>query len=79
MFNSGKVVSQSAFMKRGRPPPKRNAQNTKDLPPFAWTYVPDANGAAGGYYPDGNVTPYSTGRDLRIEAALMMKISRNLI
>jgi hypothetical protein len=22
--------------------------------------VPDANGAAGGYYPDGNVTPYST-------------------
>jgi len=22
--------------------------------------VPDANGAAGGYYPDGTVTPYSS-------------------
>jgi len=36
-----------------------NATNTKDLAPFAWTYVPDANGAAGGYYIDANVTPYS--------------------
>ena len=36
-----------------------NAANTANLPAFAWTYVPDANGAAGGYYPDGNVTPYS--------------------
>ena len=36
-----------------------NATNTANLPPFAWTYVPDANGAAGGYYIDGNVTPYS--------------------
>ena len=34
------------------------AQNTKYLPPFAWTYVPDANGADGGYYPDTD-DPYS--------------------
>ena len=60
MFNSGKVVSQSAFMNWATSTETKNAQNTKDLPPFAWTYVPDANGAAGGYYPDGNVTPYST-------------------
>ena len=40
------------------------AANTKFLPPFAWTYIPDANGADGGYYPD-NVDPYSQGRDLR--------------
>jgi cytochrome c oxidase subunit 2 len=60
MFNSGQVVSQSAFMSWATTTEATNAQNTKDLPPFAWTYVPDANGAAGGYYPDGNVTPYST-------------------
>jgi hypothetical protein len=34
------------------------AANTKLLPPFAWTYTPDANGADGGYYPD-SVVPYS--------------------
>ena len=34
------------------------AANTKLLPPFACTYMPDANGADGGYYPD-NVDPYS--------------------
>ena len=34
------------------------AANTKLLPPFAYTYIPDANGADGGYYPD-NVDPYS--------------------
>ena len=41
-----------------RPPSARLRKNTKLLPPFAWTYVPDANGADGGYYPD-NVDPYS--------------------
>jgi cytochrome c oxidase subunit 2 len=59
MFNSGKVVSESAFMAWANATEAKNAANTKDLPPFAWTYVPDANGAAGGYYPDGGVTPYS--------------------
>jgi cytochrome c oxidase subunit 2 len=59
MFNSGSVVSQSKFMSWATSTEATNAANTKDLPPFAWTYVPDANGAAGGYYPDGGVTPYS--------------------
>jgi cytochrome c oxidase subunit 2 len=59
MFNSGNVVSESAFMTWATNTEAKNAANTKDLPPFAWTYVPDANGAAGGYYPDGGVTPYS--------------------
>jgi hypothetical protein len=31
---------------------------TKLLPPFSWTYTPDANGADGGYYPDDR-DPYS--------------------
>lgn len=60
MFNSGKVVSEAAFMSWAQSTEQANAQNTADLPPFAWTYVPDANGAAGGYYTDGTVTPYST-------------------
>ena len=59
MFNSGNVVSQSAFMAWATKTEAANAANTKNLPPFAWTYVPDANGAAGGYYIDGTVTPYS--------------------
>ena len=60
MFNYGKVVSQSDFMSWATATESANAANTKNLPPFAWTYTPDANGAAGGYYPDGTVTPYST-------------------
>lgn len=59
MFNSGNVVSPTAFMAWATKTEAANAANTKELPPFAWTYVPDANGAAGGYYPDGTVTPYS--------------------
>lgn len=58
MFNPGRVVSQSAFMSWASSTETANAANTADLPPFAWTYVPDANGADGGYYPD-NVVPYS--------------------
>jgi cytochrome c oxidase subunit 2 len=60
MYNYGKVVSVSAFQSWATNTESANAANTKNLPAFAWTYVPDANGAAGGYYPDGNVTPYST-------------------
>lgn len=60
MFNYGKVVSQAAFMTWAKTTEAANAANTANLAPFAWTYVPDANGAAGGYYLDGNVTPYST-------------------
>ena len=60
MFNYGNVVSQQDFMNWATSAESANSANTKNLPPFAWTYVPDANGASGGYYPDGNVTPYSS-------------------
>ena len=59
MFNYGRVVSQSDFMTWANTTETSNAANTANLPPFAWTYVPDANGAAGGYYPDATQTPYS--------------------
>jgi cytochrome c oxidase subunit 2 len=59
MFDYGKVVSKTAFMSWATNTETANAANTKNLAPFAWTYVPDANGAAGGYYIDGGVTPYS--------------------
>jgi len=60
MYNYGKVVSQSDFLNWATATESKNAANTANLPAFAWTYVPDANGAAGGFYPDGNVTPYSS-------------------
>ena len=58
MFNYGQVVSKTEFMSWAQSTEAALAPNTKLLPPFAWTYVPDANGADGGYYPD-NVDPYS--------------------
>jgi cytochrome c oxidase subunit 2 len=60
MFDYGKVVTQAAFMKWAQATEAANAQNTKNLPPFAWTYTPSANGANGGYYPGGTQTPYSS-------------------
>jgi cytochrome c oxidase subunit 2 len=59
MFNNGAVLSQAAFESWATTTEAANAANTALLPAFAWTYVPDANGAAGGYYPDGTLTPYS--------------------
>jgi cytochrome c oxidase subunit II len=58
MYNEGQVVSQSAFESWATTTQHQLAQNTSYLPPFAYYYVPDANGADGGYYPD-NVDPYS--------------------
>jgi cytochrome c oxidase subunit II len=58
MFNYGKVVTKAQFMAWAQTTKAATAANTKLLPPFAWTYVPDANGADGGFYPD-NVDPYS--------------------
>ncbi len=58
MFNTGHVVSKTAFAHWAAVTRVALAANTKYLPPFQWTYVPDANGADGGYYPD-NVDPYS--------------------
>lgn len=58
MFNYGKVVSKTAFEQWASRTEAALAANTKNLPAFSWTYVPDANGADGSYYPD-NVDPYS--------------------
>jgi cytochrome c oxidase subunit 2 len=58
MYNSGEVVSPTAFQAWATSTQSRLAANTKLLPPFSYTYIPDANGADGGYYPD-NVDPYS--------------------
>ncbi|MGA8297438.1 MAG: cytochrome c oxidase subunit II [Acidimicrobiales bacterium] len=58
MFNYGHIVTKSAFMAWATHEQSSLAANTKLLPPFSWTYTPDANGAAGGYYPD-NVDKYS--------------------
>jgi cytochrome c oxidase subunit 2 len=58
MYNYGRVVTKSQFMAWATRTETALAQNTKYLPPFAWTYAPDANGADGGYYPDSH-DPYS--------------------
>jgi cytochrome c oxidase subunit 2 len=59
MFNNGRVISPTEFANWATTTESANAANTANLPPFAWTYVPDANGAAGSFYPDGTLTPYS--------------------
>ena len=58
MYNTGQVMSPPDFTKWAASNEKALAAATKLLPPFAWTYTPDANGADGGYYPDTN-DPYS--------------------
>ena len=58
MYNSGVVVTPDAFQQWAQATETRLAPNTKLLPPFSYTYIPDANGADGGFYPD-NVDPYS--------------------
>ncbi|MCU1489898.1 MAG: cytochrome c oxidase subunit [Acidimicrobiaceae bacterium] len=58
MFNYGKVVPKAQFATWAQQTEAQLAPVTKLLPPFSYTYNPDANGADGGYYPD-NVDPYS--------------------
>ncbi len=58
MYNFGQVMTKAQFMVWAQNTEHQNAANTKLLPPFSYTYVPDANGADGSYYPD-NVDPYS--------------------
>jgi cytochrome c oxidase subunit 2 len=58
MYNFGRVLTKSQFFMWAQSTERQNAANTKLLPAFSYTYVPDANGADGGYYPD-NVDPYS--------------------
>ncbi len=47
MYDYGKVISKSAFEKWAVTNERKLADNTKYLPPFAWTYSPTANGATG--------------------------------
>ncbi len=58
MYGFGNVLSKAQFFVWAQDTQRQNAANTKNLPPFSYTYVPDANGSDGGYYPD-NVDPYS--------------------
>jgi cytochrome c oxidase subunit 2 len=58
MYNFGKIVPKAQFFAWAQATEHQTAANTKNLPPFAYTYVPDANGANGGLYPD-NHDPYS--------------------
>ena len=58
MYNNGRVVGKAQFQAWATTTEQQQAAATKLLPPFSYTYVPDANGADGGYYPD-NVDPYS--------------------
>ena len=58
MFDTGRVETIPAFMAWATATEKSLREATKLLPPFAWTYIPDANGADGGYYPDDK-DPYS--------------------
>lgn len=51
MYNYGHVVSRTAFNTWARKTETKLAPLTKLLPKFAWTYVPSANKAGGGYYP----------------------------
>lgn len=57
MYNSGQVESQANFETWATTTEAANAANTALLPAFAWSYVPSANGASGGYYPSAD--PFS--------------------
>jgi cytochrome c oxidase subunit 2 len=68
MFTTGKVESPQAFKAWAQSNQVTLASATKLLPPFAWTYIPDANGADGGYYPDtydaySNVETYGSQKE----------------
>jgi cytochrome c oxidase subunit 2 len=58
MYNFGVVMTKAGFATWAANTQAQLAANTKFLPPFAWTYTPDANNADGGFYPD-TVDPYS--------------------
>jgi cytochrome c oxidase subunit 2 len=60
MYNSGSVVSTAGFDQWATSTETSRASQTALLPGFAWTYVPDANGSDGGFYPD-NEDPYGPG------------------
>jgi cytochrome c oxidase subunit II len=60
MYDYGKVVTKSQFMSWGTRTERKQADNTKYLPPFAWVYVPTANGTTGVTVADtSGQAPYS--------------------
>jgi cytochrome c oxidase subunit II len=59
MFNYGKVVTKSQFEAWGIKTEEQQADNTKYLPPFAWTYSPTANTATGVITDTSGQAPYS--------------------
>ena len=72
MFDTGAVVSKSAFQSWAASTEARLASATKLLPAFSWTYTPDANGADGGLYPDDK-DPYS---NVEVYGAQPVKVSQ---
>ena len=63
MYNYGRVVPKAQFFAWAKGPSATRRQHEEPAP-LRLTYVPDANGADGGYYPD-NVDPYSNVGGLR--------------
>lgn len=59
MYDYGKVVTKAQFMAWGTRTERAEADNTKYLPPFAWTYVPTANTATGVFANTSGQAPYS--------------------
>jgi cytochrome c oxidase subunit II len=52
MYTDGVVLTKAGFQRWATSTEVKLAAATALLPKFAWSYVPDANGADGGYYPD---------------------------
>jgi cytochrome c oxidase subunit II len=59
MFDYGKVVTKAQFMAWGKRTERAQEDNTKYLPPFAWTYVPTANTTTGVDANTSGQAPYS--------------------
>ncbi|MGH8989679.1 MAG: hypothetical protein ACRDXC_13980, partial [Acidimicrobiales bacterium] len=59
MYTYGKVVTKAQFMAWGERTQKASADNTKFLPPFAWTYDPTANTATGVFANTSGQAPFA--------------------
>jgi cytochrome c oxidase subunit II len=59
MYSYGRVLTKDKFEQWGKATEKDLADNTKYLPPFAWTYSPTANAATGVDIDTSGQSPYS--------------------
>jgi cytochrome c oxidase subunit 2 len=59
MYDFGRVVTKKQFMAWGTSTERAQADNTKYLPPFAWSYVPTANTTTGVFINTSGQAPYS--------------------